>query len=151
MRLSLQTDFAMRTLLYVATASGRSTVGEISAFFQISAHHLGKVVHRLGRLGFVTNVRGPQGGVALARPAREITIGEVVRGFEPTLHLLECVGTDGVCVIQPGCKLRRALAEAERLMIEHLDGVTLESLLPPRGDLTYFLDSPGGLGSLGPA
>lgn len=35
-------------------------------------------------------------------------------------------------------------------MIERLDGVTLESLLPPRGDLTYFLDSPGGLGGWAP-
>lgn len=73
----------MRTLLYVATASGRSTVGEISpTFFQISAHHLGKVVHHPREARFRHERPEAPGGVALrARPAREITIGEVVRGF----------------------------------------------------------------------
>lgn len=136
----------MRTLLYVATAPGRTTVREISAFFKISSHHLGKVVHRLGQLGFVLNSRGPQGGVELARPAQEITLGEIIRGFEPKPHLLECVGTADVCVIQPGCALRRVLVQAEVHMMAYLDGVTLEALLPPQGDLTTFFEAPGGLG-----
>ena len=54
-------------------------------------------------------------------------------------HLLECVETPGVCVIQPGCTLRRVLAEAERRQMEYLDGVTLASLLPRSGDVATFL------------
>ncbi|MHB1557484.1 MAG: RrF2 family transcriptional regulator [Isosphaeraceae bacterium] len=138
MRLALQTDYALRTLLFLATRTGRTTVLEVAEFFGISAHHVGKVVHQLGRLGYVRNHRGPGGGIELARPAAEITVGRVVLDFEGNAHLLDCVGTPGVCAIQPGCTLRAVLAEAERLQMDYLNGVTLEGLLPRPLDLAVF-------------
>ncbi|SIO65578.1 transcriptional regulator, BadM/Rrf2 family [Singulisphaera sp. GP187] len=136
MKLALHTDYALRTLLYLATERGRSTVGELAAFYGISANHLGKVVHQLGRLGYVRNVRGPGGGIELMREATGISVGEVVRDFEGrNIHLLECVDRPGVCVIQPGCALRGVLAEAERRQMDYLDGVTLESLRPVTGGI----------------
>jgi Rrf2 family nitric oxide-sensitive transcriptional repressor len=136
MMLALHTDFALRTLLYLATTRGRATVSAVADFYGISANHLGKVVHQLGRLGYVRNVRGPGGGIELARRAEEITVGGVVRDFEGRhVHLLECVDTPNQCVIQPGCILRGVLAEAERRQMEFLDGVTLKALLPKAGDL----------------
>jgi Rrf2 family nitric oxide-sensitive transcriptional repressor len=136
MKLALHTDYALRTLLYLATERGRATVGELADFYGISVNHLGKVVHQLGRLGYVRNVRGPGGGIELRREAVGISVGEVVRDFEgANIHLLECVDKPGVCVIQPGCALRGVLAEAERLQMEYLDGVTLESLRPAQGGI----------------
>jgi Rrf2 family nitric oxide-sensitive transcriptional repressor len=135
MRLTLQTDYALRTLLYLATRPGRTTSTEVAEFYRISPHHLGKVVHQLGRLGFVRNVRGPGGGVELTREPSQLRVGEVVAAFEGNTHLLECVGTPGVCVIQPGCRLRGVLAEAERLQMEYLNGVTLADLVPRGQDL----------------
>ena len=138
MRLSLQTDYALRTLLFLATRTGRTTVAEVADFFGISAHHVGKVVHQLGRLGYVRNHRGPGGGITLARKPGAITVGRVVLDFEGNTHLLDCVGTPGVCVIQPGCTLRGVLAEAERLQMDYLNGVTLDALLPVPLDLAAF-------------
>jgi len=138
MRLSLQTDYALRTLLYLATRSGRTTVADVAGFFGISAHHVGKVVHQLGRLGYVTNHRGPGGGIVLARRPAEVSVGRVVLDFEGNMHLLDCVEVPGLCVIQPGCTLRGVLAEAERQQMDYLNGVTLESLLPDPLDLALF-------------
>jgi Rrf2 family nitric oxide-sensitive transcriptional repressor len=139
MKLAMQTDFALRTLLYLGTKSERTTVGEVAGFYGISANHLAKVVHLLGRLGYVRNVRGPGGGIVLARDVATITVGAVVRDFEGrNIHFLECVDTPGVCVIQPGCTLRGVLAEAERRYMDYLDEVTLESLLPASRDLVVF-------------
>lgn len=138
MRLSLQTDYALRTLLYLATLTGRATVSDVAGFYGISAHHVGKVVHQLGRLGYVRNHRGPGGGIELARRPGEIRVGRVIHDFEGNTHLLDCVGTPGVCAIQPGCTLRGVLAEAERLQMDYLDGITLESLLPVPLDLAIF-------------
>jgi Rrf2 family nitric oxide-sensitive transcriptional repressor len=134
--LALHTDFALRTLLYLATKQGRSTVHEMADFYRISVNHLGKVAHQLGRLGYVRNVRGPGGGIELARGVAEITVGGVVRDFEGrNIRLLECVDTPGQCVIQPGCILRRVLIEAERRQMDYLDGVILTALLPVTGGL----------------
>ena len=101
-------------------------------------HHVGKVVHQLGRLGYVRNHRGPGGGIELARAPSAITVGQVVQDFEGNTHLLDCVGFPGRCVIQPGCTLRGVLAEAERIQMDYLNSVTLESLLPTPLDLTIF-------------
>jgi Rrf2 family nitric oxide-sensitive transcriptional repressor len=129
MKLTMQTDYALRTLLYLAQRPGRSTIGDIAEFYRISAHHMGKVAHALGKLGLIRNIRGPGGGLELARPAGSITIGAVIRAFEGTTRMLECVDTPGVCVIQPGCGLRLALAEAERRQMDYLDGISIGSLV----------------------
>jgi Rrf2 family nitric oxide-sensitive transcriptional repressor len=138
MRLSLQTDYALRTLLFLATRTGRTTVADVSGFYGISAHHVGKVVHQLGRLGYVRNHRGPSGGIELAREPSAITVGRVILDFEGNAHLLDCVSKPDMCVIQQGCTLRGVLAEAERLQMDYLDSVTLESLLPTPLDLSTF-------------
>ena len=129
MRLSLQTDYALRTLLYLATRSGRVQISQVAQFFRISSHHVAKAVNRLSREGFVRSVRGAGGGIELARPAAEIILGDVILRFEGNLHLLECVGVDDVCSIQPGCKLRHILGEAERLQIQYLNGIRLSDVV----------------------
>jgi Rrf2 family nitric oxide-sensitive transcriptional repressor len=138
MRISLQTDYALRTLLLLATRTGRTTVSDIAEFYAISGHHVGKVVHQLGRLGYVRNHRGPGGGIELARHPATISVGRVILDFEGNIHLLDCVSSPGLCVIQPGCTLRGVLAQAERLQMDYLNGITLESLLPRPLDLAAF-------------
>jgi Rrf2 family nitric oxide-sensitive transcriptional repressor len=111
----------------------------MAEFFEISAHHLGKVAMQLGRLGYVRNQRGPGGGIELNRPLAELSVGAIVRHFEGrNVHLLECVDTPGVCVLQPGCSLMKVLREAERRQMEYLDSVTLADLVPRRGGLETF-------------
>jgi Rrf2 family nitric oxide-sensitive transcriptional repressor len=138
MRLLLQTDYALRTLLFLATRTERTTVSDVAEFFEISAHHVGKVVHQLGRLGYVRNHRGPGGGIELARSPGAIRVGQVIAEFEGNTHLLDCVGLPKQCMIQPGCLLRGVLAKAERVQMDYLNSVTLESILPTPLDLTTF-------------
>ncbi len=131
MRLALHTDYALRTLIYLTGRPQRSTIDEVAEFYRISAHHVAKVVNQLARMGFVRSVRGVGGGMELGRPAEEITVGQVVLAFEGNMHLLECVGTENVCVIQPNCGLRGVLAEAERLQREYLEGIRLSDIVRP--------------------
>ena len=117
MRLSLQTDYALRTLMYLASVSNRATIAEVSDFFSIPAPN-------------VRSVRGIGGGIELATATDDVTIGEIVEAFEGSLHLLECVGTDDVCVIQSYCKLRNVLARAEQVQVDYLKSVKLSDVLP---------------------
>lgn len=131
MRLALQTDYALRTLLYLADRGTRVQIRDVAEFFSISQHHVAKVVQQLARLGYIRSLRGIGGGLELARPPEEITVGRVVLDFEGNMHLLECVGTEGVCVIQPRCGLKGVLAEAERRQQQYLDSVRLSDLIEP--------------------
>jgi Rrf2 family nitric oxide-sensitive transcriptional repressor len=132
MRLSLQTDFALRTLMFLASRKGkaRATVADVAGFFRISDAHVAKVVNQLVRLGFIRGIRGAGGGIELGRPPAQIRVGEVVKAFEGNMHLLECVGTENVCIIQGHCKLRTVLAKAERLQLDYLNEVRLSDVIP---------------------
>ena len=130
MKLSLQTDYSLRTLMFLAAHPGRRNIAEIADFFQISQAHVAKVVTQLARGGLVRSVRGIGGGLELARTPEQITIGEVVRASEGPTHLLDCVAIDDVCVIQRSCKLRSVLAHAERVQMDYLASVRLCDVLP---------------------
>lgn len=135
MRLAMQTDFALRTLMFLACRSGRATVSQVAALFGISGNHVAKVVNQLSRLGYVRSIRGIGGGIELARDASELPIGEVVMAFQGNLHLLECVGTDNVCAIESFCKLKGVLAHAEQLQVDYLNSISLADVVPTKRQL----------------
>jgi Rrf2 family nitric oxide-sensitive transcriptional repressor len=130
--LTLQSDFALRTLMYLAAHQQRATIGGVAQCFGISAAHVAKVANQLARLGLVRSIRGIGGGMELARAPDQIRVGEVITMFEGRLNLLDCVTTDGVCAIESLCKLKGVLAEAERLQMQYLNSVTLADVMPTK-------------------
>jgi Rrf2 family transcriptional regulator, nitric oxide-sensitive transcriptional repressor len=132
MRLTRYTDYALRVLMFVGARGEQvSTIAEIARAYGISRDHLMKIVQELGRAGYLRNVRGRSGGILLARPAREIVVGEVVRRTESDLELVECSS----CVIAPACGLTGVLSKALHAFLTTLDGYTLEDLLTQRRDI----------------
>jgi Rrf2 family nitric oxide-sensitive transcriptional repressor len=127
MRLTSFTDFGLRALMRLAGDPERSfTTDEIATEFELSRHHLTKVVQGLAEAGYVRTQRGAGGGFRLARPAASITLGQVVRDLERDQPTVECFRADGGgCVLTPRCRLRKHLAEAREAFLETLDSTTL--------------------------
>ncbi len=144
MQLTLYTDYALRVLLYLGLKSGeRGTITEISRSYGISRNHLVKVVHQLGLLGYLDNLRGRAGGLALAMPPEKINIGEVVRKTEPNFKLVECFDMrTNTCPIAPVCALKGALYEAQKQFLDVLDRYTLADVLGNARDLKMLLRVP---------
>ena len=140
MRLTLSTDYALRTLIYVGANGDRlSTIAEIAGSFGISKTHLMKVVNKLGRQGYIEAVRGKGGGIRLARPPAEIGVGALVRVTEEDLAVMGCLAENGFCRIEGCCVLRRALRGATRAFFATLDAYTLADLLAPQARLARSL------------
>jgi Rrf2 family nitric oxide-sensitive transcriptional repressor len=92
MRLTVFTQYALLVLVYLARHPDRFvTIPEIAGAHGISANHLMKVVQHLAARGDVVTLRGPRGGLRLARPAAVIRVGDVVRASERDLALVSCV------------------------------------------------------------
>ena len=82
MRLTSYSDYAFRTLIALAcVAPEKLTASEMSEGYDISQHHLLKVIQKLAELGFVATTRGKCGGVRLAALPQAISLGAVVRGM----------------------------------------------------------------------
>ncbi len=141
MRLTLQTDYALRVLMYVGIkGKDLATISEIVACFDISRGHVMKVVHRLGQLGYLETIRGKGGGMRLAREPAEITVGAVIRDMEEKLGVLGCLQQSaGYCRIEQCCVLRSALHDATNAFLARLDRCTLAELVKPRQTLARLI------------
>jgi Rrf2 family nitric oxide-sensitive transcriptional repressor len=134
MRLTRYSDYSLRVLMYLAVRPGHlATIDEISQAYGISRAHLMKVVHELGRAGFLETTRGRGGGLRLARAVDEIIVGDVVRQTEDKMDLVECFDpATSECRIETVCALRDALEEALDAFLTTLDGYTLADLVVRR-------------------
>ena len=140
MKLTRFTDYSLRVLIYLGLKDdGRVTIREISEAYGISRNHLMKVVSLLTRMGYLDARRGPGGGIALAKPANEIIVANVVRDMEDDLNLVECFCKDGTCIIKPVCELKSVLTKALMACLETLENYTLSDLLHPEVELSQVL------------
>lgn len=141
MKLTDYTDYSLRTLIYAALATDRLvTIQEISDAFDIPRNHLIKIVHALGKAGYLTTVRGRTGGMRLSRAAAKINVADVVRSMEPDFHLVECFDTEhNACVITPACGLRGALGAALKAYLDVLGRYTVADLVERRQPLANLL------------
>ena len=144
MKLTAFTDYSLRVLIPLAAdPERRATIAEISEAFDIKPNHLTKVVHHLGRRGWVETTRGKGGGLRLAKAAGEICIGDVVRDTEGQARPAECFEPGrSTCAIVRCCRLKGVLEHAVRAFYAVLDGYTLEDIARDRQALSVILHRP---------
>ena len=144
MRLTSFTDYCLRVLIFVAAhPQEKTTIAEVARSYAISEHHLTKVVHFLGKAGFLANVRGRGGGLCLARPPRRISVADVVRKAEGAAVPAACFDEAAeTCAISRICRLRGVLGEAVRAFHTVLEQYTLEDLVANRQRLKLVLLPP---------
>ncbi len=141
MRLTTFTDYSLRVMMYVAAhPEGRATIAEIARAYDISEHHLTKVVHFLGKEGYLENLRGRGGGLRLARAPSAINVGDVVKLTEGGDVPAECFEREtNCCAITADCKLKFALSDAVDAFYAALRRYTLEDVVKNRKALGKVL------------
>lgn len=133
MRLTSFTDYGLRALMRIASDPARGfSTAELSEEFDISRHHLAKIIQRLSEAGVVATRRGGGGGATLAKPASQIRLGDVVRWLEDNQALVDCfMQGGGTCTIKYCCRLKSRLRTAENSFIENLNRSTLADIALP--------------------
>lgn len=131
MQLSRFTDYGLRVLMYLCAPERdhSSTVAEIAERFEISRHHLNKVVQFLARQGWVVTCRGKGGGLSLAHCPKHYKLGNLIRLLEGNTSLVDCAAP--VCALHRHCGLKPLLDEALAVFYEKLDAYTLADVHTP--------------------
>ena len=84
-------EYALRAVAHLAYAAPHArTTEQIAEATRVPPAYLSKVLQALSRGGIVKSQRGVGGGIALARPAEELTILEVVNAVEPIQRIKTC-------------------------------------------------------------
>lgn len=132
MRLTLHTDYALRVLVHVGLRGGDLvTINEIAESHGISKNHLTKVVHQLGRAGFLETVRGKYGGIRLLVDPHSLRLGDFIRRVEDDFALAHCLRDDrgGHCRVSASCLAKRAFGQALHAFFQTLDQHTLADMI----------------------
>jgi Rrf2 family transcriptional regulator, iron-responsive regulator len=130
MRLTRQTNYAVRILMFCASNPGLSRIAQIADFYAISEPFLFKILQALTKAQLIETVRGRSGGIRLARPANTMRLGQVVRLIEENFDLVECFEQgETQCPLVSSCGMSEALKEALDAFFAVLDRYTI-------GDLT---------------
>ena len=143
MRLTTYTDYSIRVLIRLALNPQQlTTIASIAEIYDISEHHLMKVVHQLGIAGYVETVRGRGGGLRLAMKPSAIKIGQVVRRMESDFDLVACFRGPKACAIAPACLVASAFEEALKAFMAVLDRYTLADVVRKPRKLCGLLGIP---------
>lgn len=133
MRLTSFTDYGLRMLMRMASAPDQAfSSADLADEFQLSRHHLSKIMQRLARAGIIETRRGGGGGAMLAHPADQLRLGALVAILEEDQPLVTCFAdeTSG-CTIEARCRLKARLRSAERTFLGELDRSTLADIALP--------------------
>ena len=141
MQLTLFSDYALRTLIYLGTHPNKVIpASAISDAFGVSSDHVAKAAKWLTQRGYVTALRGKTGGLTLARAPSSIRIGKLISETEPSMDLLECFNVrSSKCPLTPACKLKKVLYQARQAFVAALDEYTLADLLSNAPELERLL------------
>lgn len=103
MLISTKGRYGLRLILDIAKEGKERPVPvkEISKRQDISEKYLEQIIIQLSKACLLSSVRGAQGGYVLAKPAEEITAGEVLRAAEGSIAPVECC--DVGCERSGGC------------------------------------------------
>lgn len=142
MRLTVKTNLAMRALMCCAVNPGLTIrKSDIAQVCHGSEAHLGIVVNQLAQAGLLETARGRGGGIRLARPPQDITVGEVFRLFEAGLPFTECFDmVNNHCPISCACRLKGVLGRALSAFYAELDRTTLADLTAGNAQLEGLLE-----------
>ena len=135
MKLTAQEEYGLRCLVRVGRLGpdGSVTVPELSRSEGISEPNVAKMMRVLRRGGFVRSTRGVTGGYALARPAGEIVIGEVLGALGGRLFEANfCdrhAGVQPLCAHMGDCSIRPVWRMVQDAVDQVLNRMTLSDLL----------------------
>ncbi len=141
MRLTRQTNYAVRILMYCAANGAElSRIGDIARAYQVSELFLFKILQPLVKAGLIATTRGRNGGIKLGRAAERISLLDVVSVTEDSFAMAECFENDATdCPLVDSCGLNAALRKALGAFFEVLSSYSIDDLVKARPQINFLL------------
>ena len=131
MLISSKGRYALRLMIYIAAfgdREGKISLREVAEREHISLKYLEQLVRPLMHARLLKSVRGKGGGYVLARPAEQITAGDILRAAEGDTAPVACEGLEGACGRAPLCSTVKFWTGLEGAIDAYVNGVTLDDL-----------------------
>jgi len=106
------------------------SLSEIADRQKLSEAYLGQIFTQLRQAGLVESMRGRSGGYQLARPAKDITVADVMTAVEERTRMTRCSIDSGIgCVGDKQCLTHGLWAALERNIELFLSDVSMQDII----------------------
>lgn len=131
MQLNITTDYAIRTVLYLAVRNLMTTSSEIAVAMRIPENYILKITKKLQKAGIVQREVGAKGGFILAKSMEEINLYEIIELMEPKMKINRCLEDDEYCsrFATEQCPVRKFYSNLQNELETKLKEMTVMSLL----------------------
>lgn len=140
-RITKQTDYAILLLTYVAAQEPDQvhTCRSLAEWSRLSLPMVSKILKPLSREGIMVSTRGVNGGYTLARPADQITVGEIIRTIEGPIGMTPCITDPGSCEQETFCPVKVNWERISRAVRDAVDDVRLSEMFGPEDESSQDL------------
>ncbi len=130
MQLNISTDYALRSLVYLATCGRQASSSEISEGMRIPDNYIYAVMGKLREAGLTRATRGVNGGWSLTKPAEEITLLEIFEAMEGSMKMNRCLIDPELCNRKAAgdCQMHDLYAEIQTQIESGLKSITLAQI-----------------------
>ena len=132
MKLSTKGRYGLRAMIDLADYSEEmpQSIACIAARQSISDSYLEQLMAKLKKAGLITSIRGAQGGYVLAKPSKEISVGDILRALED-LSPVNCVGlkVEQACGGSDTCVTRNVWKRIDDSIQHAVDSIFLDELV----------------------
>ncbi len=132
MQLNLETDYGIRSMLYLAEKEESISSSEMARELGFhTVEHAQKILRKLRDAKLVTVKLGAAGGYHLAKEPSQITVKEVLLCMEETICINRCLEPDGYCSRNgvPHCAMHKFYLKVQKSLEDAFDAVTLQDIL----------------------
>lgn len=131
LQITNQADYALRAMLYLARLGyGKKAPSNVIAEeMNMSRIFLSRINAQLVNARLITTWRGARGGIALTRPASEITVYDVLTAVDGPIRLVGCIEDPDSCVFTGSCPLHKFWIQTEEVLTNQLKSTTLQDLI----------------------
>jgi Rrf2 family transcriptional regulator, cysteine metabolism repressor len=143
MMFSTKAEYGVRVMTHLARHDGEDPISlaSVADAEGLPLAYLEHLVQRLRKAGLVESRRGARGGYSLARPAKSISMAEVVRALEGEIAPIECITADaegGLVCVREGeeghepCPTKLLWTRVQGSIVRTLKDMTLDDLVQPQ-------------------
>ncbi|MCQ4635172.1 Rrf2 family transcriptional regulator [Anaerovorax odorimutans] len=131
MQLKLTTDYAIRTVLYLAENDRIVASSEIAEKMAIPRKYLINIIGTIKKAGLIDTHKGQQGGYSLKLPPEEISLYDIIRAMEGEIAFNRCMESDGFCSRNAAayCPVHSVYEEAQEKIIGYFKNINVKNLI----------------------
>lgn len=132
LRISKLADYGTVIMAYLAHHPAQPhNARQVAHRTHLTLPMVSKILKILTRENLLTSRRGLKGGYALARPAAEITMVNIIDAMDGGVALTECTHGKGLCHVEHFCTLQHNWQMITEAIRKTLAGVSLADILKP--------------------